>query len=229
MLSHSSAAWLWGMTPKLTLPVEVVVPTQGHPRRSIRLHHALTIEADRARNEGLPVTTVPRTLLDFAASQPRRRLEQALDRTERLGLFDLPAIDALLARAGRHPGIGALRTAVDLHREPAFTRSGLERLFLGLVHRAGLPKPAMNLFVAGFELDAYWEAERFAVELDGYESHRGRRAFEADRVRQEELKLAGIEMIRLTSKRLDREPEAVAKRLAVLLERRRRELRRAAE
>jgi hypothetical protein len=175
------------------------------------------------------VATVPRTLLDLAASQPRRRLEQALDRTERLGLLDLLAIDALLARAGRHPGIGALRAAVELHRDPAFTRSGLERVFLELVHRAGLPKPAMNLFVAGFELDAYWEAERFAVELDGYESHRGRRAFEEDRTRQEELKLAGIEMIRLTSKRLAHEPEVVARRLAALLERRRRELRRSFE
>jgi very-short-patch-repair endonuclease len=152
-----------------------------------------------------------------------RRLEMALDRSERLGLFDLSEIDRLLERAGHHPGVTRLRRALDLHREPAFTRSGLERRFLKLVREAGLPKPSTTVFVAGFELDIFWEAERFAVELDGYEFHRGRREFEADRVRQEELKLAGIEMVRLTARRVADEPKKVMERVAALLERRRRE------
>jgi very-short-patch-repair endonuclease len=80
------------------------------------------------------------------------------------------------------------------------------------------------MFVAGFELDMYWERERFAVELDGYRHHRTQAAFERDRLRQEELKLVGIEMVRLTSRRLDREPKTVVSRLAMLLERRLREI-----
>jgi hypothetical protein len=69
--------------------------------------------------------------------------------------------------AGRHPGVGRLRQALDIYRdEPAFTRSGLERRFLELVKTAGLPTPSMNFVVAGFELDAYWEPERFAAHLE---------------------------------------------------------------
>ena len=82
----------------------------------------------------------------------------------------------------------------------------------------------MNFNVEGYELDAYWPDLRFAVELDLFETHGSRAAFERDRLRQEELKLLGIEMIRITKPRLDREPEAVIRNLAALLERRRREL-----
>ncbi len=114
--------------------------------------------------------------------------------------------------------------ALELHRPSAFTRSGLERRFLALVQRAGLPRPSMNLFVEGFELDAYWPAERFAVELDTYDYHGSPTAFEADRFRQEDLKLAGIEMIRLTGIRMEREPTAVVQRLRRLLAQRQREL-----
>jgi len=82
----------------------------------------------------------------------------------------------------------------------------------------------MNLFVEGHELDAYWPAERFAVELDTYDYHGSPAAFEADRLRPESLKLAGIEMTRITGTRMDREPRAVAERLRLLLSQRRREL-----
>jgi very-short-patch-repair endonuclease len=66
--------------------------------------------------------------------------------------------------------------------------------------------PSANVFVAGFELDMYWEWERFAVELDGYEFHSGRSSFERDRRRQKDLKLAGIEMVRITARRVRAEP-----------------------
>ena len=117
-----------------------------------------------------------------------------------------------------------LREALLLHRSPAFTRSGLERRFLALVRSVNLPTPSMNLFIEGYELDAYWETERFAVELDTYDYHGSPVAFEEDRLRQESLKLTGIEMIRITGVRMDREPAAVAKRLRRLLDERRREL-----
>jgi very-short-patch-repair endonuclease len=202
-----------------------VLPTRGHRREEICIHHASILQpSDRAIREGLPVTGVPRLLLDLASTVRLRTLERTLERAARLGLLDLIEIDSLLGRAGRPPGRGALRSALDLHREPAFARSGLERRFLKLVRASDLPMPAANTYVSGFELDMYWEAERFAVELDGYETHGTRAAFEQDRVRQEELKLAGIEMVRFTARRIVDEPEAVIKRLGTLLERRRREL-----
>jgi hypothetical protein len=181
---------------------------------------------DRAIREGIPVTGLPRTLLDLAAILPANRLERAIERSEERGLFDLRPVDALLDRAGHHPGVSRLRHALAIYRdEPAFTRSQLERRFLDLVRRAGLPAPSMGFNQGGYELDAYWQPERFVVELDVYETHGGRVAFEDDRLRQENLKLIGIEMIRVTGPRLDREPNAVIERVAELLERRRRQLR----
>jgi hypothetical protein len=134
-------------------------------------------------------------------------LERMLERSEELQLFDLGQIETLLSRVTHHRGSARLRAALAIYRaEPAFTRSRLERRFLRLVGAAGLPAPSMNFDVAGFELDAYWERERFAVELDVYQTHGSRTAFERDRLRQEDLKLIGVEMTRVTGPRLDREP-----------------------
>ena len=181
------------------------------------------LSVDLDSSEGVPVTAVPRTLLDFAAVDPRF-LGRAIDNAERLGLLDLPAIETLLARSGGLRGVARLREALGLYRLPGFTRSGLERRFLGLVHDAGLPTPAMNSFVAGYQIDAYWPTMRFAVELDTYDYHGGHAAFEDDRMRQEDLKLAGIEMTRITGLRIEKDPKAVADRLRRLLVQRRQEL-----
>lgn len=93
-----------------------------------------------------------------------------------------------------------------------------------MVREVGLPLPAMNFNVAGLELDAYWERERFAVELDAFETHGTRAAFERDRIRADDLLAIGVEMIRVTGPRLRREPEAVIRRVGDHLARRRREL-----
>ena len=223
LLSHRSAAWLWGLGPTRASPIEVSVPHRGRRRTSIRIHHAPALcDEDGALREAIPVTSVARTLLDLAGTVPAHRLERAIERAEQLSLFDLHAVDAVLARATKHAGAGRLRRGLDLYREPPFTRSQLERRFLNLVHEAGLPIPAANIFIAGYELDMYWEREKFAVELDGYEHHRTRAAFERDRAREEELSLAGIETIHLTARRLDQEPGVVMRRLAALLRKRRR-------
>ena len=228
MLSHRSAAWLWGLTKWWSPIVEVTAASPRETRQEIRVHSAaaLTLE-DRSTSQYIPVTAVPRTLLDFAAVDPRF-LGGAIESAERLGLLDLIAIDALLKRSRGFRGVARLREALEIYRDPAFTRSRLERRFLALVKRAGLPRPSMNCFVGGYELDAYWPVERFAVELDTYDYHGGHLAFEKDRLRQEDLKLAGVEMTRVTGVRMDREPEAVVARLRQLLAQRRRHLQRPA-
>ena len=227
VLSHASAAWLWGMLAPCPPVPEVTVPRHGHRRERIRVHHAATLAPEeRAATEGIPVTSVPRTLLDLAATGGRRRLGGAVERCERLGLLDLPALDALLRRRRGQRGAPALRDALEIYRDPVFSRARSERLFLDLVMRAGLPRPAINHFVAGYEVDAYWEAERFAVEIDGWAWHRDRASFERDPVKIERLKLSGIEAIRITARRIERSPREVARTLASLLARRRAELRR---
>jgi predicted transcriptional regulator of viral defense system len=220
LISHGSAAWLWGLSPEYLVRAEVTVPARGHNRAAICRHHSTILEeSDRAVCDGVPTTAVPRTLLDLAATPSGNRLERVIEKAERLGLLDLGAIDDLVQRSGRHAGRKRLRAALAIYRDPAMTRSRLERLFIDLVRRARLPRPAINTFVAGHEIDAYWERERFAVELDGYETHGTRAAFERDPVRIEDLKLAGIDAIRITARRVEREPDRVAARLRALLER----------
>lgn len=224
LLSHRSAAWLWGLTTYWSPIVEVTATGPKETRPAIRVHSAQALTPDdRDVFEDVPVTAVPRTLLDYAAVNPAF-LGSVLEKTEHRGLLDLFAVDHLLARSRGFRGVARLRDALETYRVPAFTRSHLERRFLALVRRANLPQPSMNFFIAGYELDAYWPSERFAVELDTYDYHGDPRAFEADRLRQEDLKLAGIEMTRITGARMDREPEAVIARLRRLLVQRRRDL-----
>lgn len=150
------------------------------------------------------------------------RVEGVLERSEELQSFDLRALEDVLGRYAHHQGAAPLRAALSIYREePAFTRSRLEKRFLAHIRRTAFPLPATNFVVAGFELDAYWERERFAVELDVFETHGTHMAFERDRIRGEELLAIGIEMIRITGPRLDREPEEVMRRLGRHLERRR--------
>jgi hypothetical protein len=221
LLSHASAAWLWGLLSSCPAEPELTVANRRHRRRAIRTHYSSALVADdRARHEAIPVTAVPRTLLDLAATTWSSQLDRAVQRAERLDLLDVAAIEAILERRRGAPGTAALSQALEIYRDPVFARSRPERLFLDLVKKAGLPRPAINVYVAGHEIDAYWERERFAVEVDGWEAHRTRTAFENDPVRQEDLKLAGIDSIRLTARRIEREPSQIAERLAILLARR---------
>jgi hypothetical protein len=223
--SHASAAHLWGIFRFAPETVHVTAPIRRRAKRTFVVHFSSILEAeDRTRRDGIPLTSLPRTLLDLAVRSGPRRLDRYLERAEELELFDLRAFESLLARAGGHRGRGPLGRALTIYRpDPAFTRSKFERRFRRAVIAAGLPAPAMNYVTDGFELDAYWPTERFAVELDLFETHGTRAAFERDRLRQEELKLAGIEMIRVTGPRFKREPDRVIGRLAALLARRRRE------
>ncbi|HET7455204.1 MAG TPA: hypothetical protein VFJ76_06755 [Solirubrobacterales bacterium] len=210
--------------------MHVTAPTRRRAKRRFVVHFSsILAEEDRGTRDGIPVTAVPRTLLDLAIKARPDQLDGYLERAEERELLDVRAVEDVLARSGGHRGRGRLTRALAIYSpEPAFTRSKFERRFRQLVKAAGLPAPSMNFNVAEYELDAYWPDLRFAVELDVFETHGSRAAFERDHVRSEELKLLGIEMIRITAPRLKREPRAVLRNLAALLERRRQELSRPA-
>lgn len=224
--SHLSAGWLWGVLRNRPGTIHVTAPASRRVKRAFVVHCADLRARDLTTREDIPVTSLARTKLDLAATLSTSRLVRVLERSEERGIFDLGALDGLLARTVGHPGHGKLRAALAIYRDqdPAFERSKLEGRFRRLVRKAGLPAPAMNLNVLGYEVDAYWEPERFVVELDVYETHGSHAAFESDRLRQEDLKLKGVEMIRVTGPRLDREPEAIVKRVAAHLQQRRRQL-----
>jgi very-short-patch-repair endonuclease len=225
LVSHRSAVWLWGLERKLEIPVHVSVRRQGRAQDAIGLHLCPALrDEDVAETERIPVTAVPRTLLDYASEAKQLRLERAIDRADRLELLDLAAIDRIAEEVRGHRGRGPLLRAMTVHRETGFTRSGGEKRMLAALHDAGIRRPLVNNFVEGYELDFYWEHERFAVELDSWEHHRGRRSFEDDRKRREELAMVGIETIGITGTRLKREPRKVAMRIASHLARRRQDL-----
>lgn len=216
--SHYSAAWLWGLSRTGPLPPHVTAPQPRERRQGFALHRARNLEpADRAMVDRIPVTAVPRTLLDQAAEVRFGQLRRMLERAEELRLFDLEPVEDLLARTVGHHGHGPLHRALAVYRPPRFTRSGLEREFLAAVEKAGLPDPVTAWVELGYELDVYWPERRFAVELDVFETHGTREAFERDRLRQEDLKLAGIELVRVTGRRFEREPRQVLERVARLL------------
>ncbi|MBS1885018.1 MAG: DUF559 domain-containing protein [Actinobacteria bacterium] len=224
LVSFQSAVWLWGLERKLEIPVHVSVPWRGHSQDAIGLHHCPALRKDDAAiTEMIPVTAVPRTLLDYAWVARPYRLERAVDQAKRLGLLDLAEIDRITDEVRGHQGRKRLLRAVAIYREKAFTRSGGEMRMLAALADAGVARPAVNNFVAGYEVDFFWEEERFAVELDSWEHHGSRRSFEADPERHEELTMAGIEVIRITGTRLKREPDRVAHQIGDHLTRRRRE------
>ena len=170
-------------------------------------------EEDRADRDGIPVTAVPRTLLDHAAiSSGRSPSRRAIERSEERGLFDLRAVETLLGarRRSRRRGQPAPRHWPSTATQPGFhplpPRAPLPSVWW---KSAGLADALDELQrVAGTSWTPTGRTERFAVELDVYETHGSRAAFERDRLRQEDLKLTGIEMIRVTGPRLAREPDA---------------------
>jgi predicted transcriptional regulator of viral defense system/very-short-patch-repair endonuclease len=221
--SHRTAAWIWDLRRWRPGRFDLTAPTRRHRREPIVVHFARLEPEDLAVVGEIPVTSVARTMLDLAPDESTRNLHRMIGRSEDRKSFDLRRFERLLARAGGHPGRVKLRYALDTYKpENAVLRSGLERRFRELVIAAGLPRPQTNVFVEGYELDAYWEAEGFAVELDVYATHGSRLSFEEDRKRQDDLLLAGVETIRVTGARLDREPRATIARVAAHLERRRR-------
>jgi hypothetical protein len=141
-------------------------------------------------HEGGPITSVARTLLDFAEVRPLRELERAIEQAERRHLFDLRAVDDVCARSAGRRGVRSVRQVLADFTAPPPTRSDFERDFLYLCRDAGLPPPAVNGELAGYEVDCVWRGERLSVELDSRRFHERRSAFEADRLRDAAVQLA---------------------------------------
>jgi predicted transcriptional regulator of viral defense system len=201
VLSHISAAALWAIRRTSSPIVHVTTPDRASPR-GIRVHRVRRLHPDDvALIDGVPVTSVARTLLDLADVLPLRQLIRAIEQAERLQLFDLNAIKALIARSkGRRTK--TLQDAVAaVTAEPPRTNSDWERDLLDLCDDHDIPRPELNVLVNGYEVDALWRMKKMIVELDSYAFHRSRRAFEQDREKYADLQLAGYLVLPMT--RLD--------------------------
>ena len=186
-LSHGTAAWWRGL---LTWPV-----TQTHistPRRiesspgGLEIHGRRTLDRETVR--GLPVTTIPQTMLDLAATEPLKLVRRALAELDFTGAFD-PAELSNAAGPGRRGSV-ALAKALRIHLpELAHTRSDLEIEFLFFCERHGIPIPRMNRELHGVTPDAWWPDFNLVVELDGDANHR--KPAQRTRDRRKELVLRG--------------------------------------
>lgn len=208
--SHWSAAWIWGLLWNEPTTFHLTAPSRRHGKRLFAVHFARLEPEDVADIDAIPVTSPARTHLDLAAASPEW-IGHRLQRSEEHKHFDLRKFEALLARSAHHPGYTPLSKALRTYRpDPTFSRSKLEQRFRGMVLAASLPPPSQTVNVGPYELDFYWEPERFCVELDTYGTHGTRRSFEEDRKRQRELRHRyGVEVERVTDVQLKREPDEV--------------------
>jgi very-short-patch-repair endonuclease len=201
VVSHRSAAELWDMLSPIGGPIHVTVPIPGGRRRrpGIRLYRCPSLpKSATTRRSGIAVTTPARTIADL------RRVA---------------SVDEV-RRAIREAEFAGLDVGDEASREGDLTRSRLERRFLKICHRHRLPKPQVNMKIGPHEVDFLWREHRLVVEVDGWQGHRGRVAFEADRAKDLELKLLGYEVVRFTYSQVEGQPAAVAVKLRALLRRR---------
>lgn len=218
ILSHRSAAAAWGLVRRNTAPVDVTCARSRDSRAGIRTHEGRIAPEERTSLPGeIPISTVARTLFDFAEVADLPRLERAWEEADRLGLLQLREVERVCAR---NPGRHALRPIDQLLSEARVvipTRSPLEDRFLVFCRAHGLPPPATNVFVLGHETDAYWPAGRLVVEVDGFAFHGHRAAIERDNARIAALQAAGYLAIRVTHHRIEHDATGLAAEIRALL------------
>jgi very-short-patch-repair endonuclease len=204
VLSHRGAARLWGILPARGRGqsgsargwVDVTVPDNGGRarRRGIRVHRSITLSpAHCTIRTGIPVTTPSRTLADLRPVLSSTKFASALREAE---FLKLPIGDW-----------------TDADR----ARTELEAVFLSLCRRHRLPQPEVNVHIDRYEVDFLWRDECLVVEVDGWESHRTRSAFEKDRVRDARLKVLGYEVVRFTWRQVENDSAVVVRTVRTLL------------
>jgi very-short-patch-repair endonuclease len=187
VLSHRSAAELWGMLQPRRGPIHVTVPRSGRKKRQGLIIHrpsSLT-KAQTTDRDGIAVTTTARTIAD-------------LRRTESRGVV------ATALRVANYKGWEVGNEGADANE-----RSELERRFLRFCHRNRLPLPLVNEPVPPYTADFLWREQRLVVETDGWQAHRGRQAFEDDRARDAFLRSHGYEVLRFTWRQVKDDPPSV--------------------
>jgi very-short-patch-repair endonuclease len=192
-------------------PIHVVTNRWLPDRHGIRFHSAGLASEDVTTKDGIAVTSLARTFLDAASVEDDLALRRLYERAERLRILDTRPIYELLTRCASHRGAARLRALLDYDPTAAADAlSELERLYLDLLREAGLPEPQVNVLVSGHLVDCYWPQFDLVVELDGFEFHGDRDAFERDRAKLANLKAADHQAVQFTYRQVTRAPAWVA-------------------
>jgi very-short-patch-repair endonuclease len=213
ILSHGSAASLWGFFKRWDEPFEVTVARDRRPK-DIRVHRCKLTPPDKRRQLGIPVTSPARTVLDCA---PRvRNLTRFVNDTLLSPWLTEGQLAEALGRHPNHPAARRIRQAA--FGGPGITHSDLEDKFVALLKRFGIKMPELQFPMDGRVLDAFYPEEGVIVELDGWQFHKDRATFERDREKDARAAADGLLTVRITDERLEHAAEREASRLQTILE-----------
>jgi very-short-patch-repair endonuclease len=224
LLSHRSAAVVWAMVSMSPSRIDVTVPRRrSNGRRKgppgIAIHRPRTLEdCDCTHRWGIPITTPTRTLVDLGSVLSPTQLKNAFEEAEGKGILNRARLAHLCMASSGRRGSGTLRALLAARPLPlAETRSRLEQRFLRFCRERGLPIPAVNVPLAGYNVDCLWPEQRVVVELDSWAHHGDRASFESDRRRDTRIQIAGHCIVRVTSRRISHEADLLEAELRTLL------------
>lgn len=223
LLSHQTAAALWGLRGSSGGAIHVTMPHKSTSTKRIRRHFSVVPEDERAVHEGILVTSVHRVIFDLAACVDLDAVVAMIKEAEYLNRWDRLSLPNLLERYPGKRGSRTIRAALDRLKEepPGRKRSKLEDRFAPFLRRHHLPLPRFNSWILlgakRYRVDCHWPDIGQIVELDGWQAHSTRSAFQDDRARDRALHAAGYSVVHLTWNQLDAEPEAIASDLRRLL------------
>lgn len=220
LLSHRDAAALWEIRDNSGQAVDVTRPGGGRQHRpGIRVHRARNLQPeDMTVIDGIPVTALPRTLLDLAAVESRQQVRRAYEAMERRQLLNHPALLEIADRCKGHPGLKAFKPLLAYDPTGATaTREEFERRFHDLIEASWLPPYQANVAVAGYDVDAYWPEERLVVELQSRKWHLHPTAFERDHAKIARLQSHHFKVLALTYTQVTTQGDWVIATIAALL------------
>ena len=221
VLSHRTAASLWGILPRPRGRPDVdVTALRGRPRSrtGLYVHRSRGLaEAEHTTLDGLPITSPARTILDLAVGLPLSRLERVVAKALRAEICDERSLRRIVDRHRRRAGTAALREVLRRSGGPVLTRSVAESRFLALLRAAEIEPPRTNAPLEGYEVDFFWPGARLVVEIDGRAYHGSSAMFERDRRRDAAMIGAGYRVQRFTWHQLTDKPEVVLVRVAQAL------------
>lgn len=225
VLSHRSAAYLWGIVDRWEAPIDVTAPNRrGRSPDGVAAHRDGSLQPiDKTTRHGIPCTSLARTLLDYGGVEPEWKVRKAVSEAEVLQILDPDAVRSVLRRGRRRRGVARLRLIMDtLHPQTWRTRSELERRLLALCARVDIPEPEVNVWldVPGgdpLQADFLWRDARLIVEADSRRFHDTASAFERDPRRAQRFELAGWRVSRCTWSQVEREPLQLATTIRGLL------------
>jgi very-short-patch-repair endonuclease len=206
VLSHSTAAWWWGLIDGPPRDIEVSRIARARSVPGVRVHQPRHLHPTRHRR--FPITTVAQTLLDFAAGASLNAVRNALAKAEYLNLLDVQAVEAVLGRGRR--GAARLRSALKRHQPRlADARSRTERVFISLCESARIAVPEVNVKLHGWTADFLWRTQGLVVETDGYGNHHTPAQVDRDRRMDLTFRRAGLTVNRYSRQQVEHDGETV--------------------